>query len=718
VRLTLAGGLALLLAAIALTLTGSPSRVVSTNSVTLRGQVAVLHAPATVCQPEAALPRDISAVRMTLESVVGPHVLVVASSGGRVLASGTRGSGWTGADVTVPVRYTAATPSNMKLCVTLGQGREQILMLGNTSSVASAATSNGTRLIGRLRVEYLAAGQHSWWSQALPVARRLGLGRAPGGTWVVGVILALMAAVAVLASWLVLRELGEGRAASSRQADATVEDSAGRLASYVGGLRRAPTAAWVCALIACLNAASWSILSPPFQAPDEPAHFAYVQQLVEAHQLPYTPLAGAEEYSPEEQTALADLRQGKVRFMPSAHTIATRAQEQKLEHDLAQPLSRRGSGFAGTATSEPPLYYAFEAIPYTLASSGTLLDRLELMRLFSCVFAGLTALFAFMFVRETLPRVPWAWTVGALAVALVPLLAFISGGVNPEGMLCAVSAALFYLLARAFARGLTPRLAAVICAVMIVGLLSKLNAVGLVPGVMLGLLVSARRASSGSRRAVSRSAVALILAAGALLLVLVLGPFSSDVSFGFISDSVTRATQTYPVLGQLSYTWQLFLPRLPGMTNYFPGLFTPRQLWFDGLVGLYGWGDTVFPGWVYDAALVPAGLIGLLSLQALVSDRVALGRRLSELAVYLTMGVGVLALVGLISYTNDVAGTGGPFWEPRYLLPMLPLLGAVLALAARGAGRRFGPLIGVAIVVLVLGHDVFSQLLVAARYYG
>jgi hypothetical protein len=46
------------------------------------------------------------------------------------------------------------------------------------------------------------------------------------------------------------------------------------------------------------------------------------------------------------------------------------------------------------------------------------------------------------------------------------------------------------------------------------------------------------------------------------------------------------------------------------------------------------------------------------------------------------------------------------------------LLGAVLALAARGAGRRFGPLIGVAIVVLVLGHDVFSQLLVAARYYG
>ena len=50
------------------------------------------------------------------------------------------------------------------------------------------------------------------------------------------------------------------------------------------------------------------------------------------------------------------------------------------------------------------------------------------------------------------------------------------------------------------------------------------------------------------------------------------------------------------MLGQVSYIWQLYLPRLPGMTNYFPGIFTSRQLWFDGLIGLYGWAETVFPG--------------------------------------------------------------------------------------------------------------------------
>jgi hypothetical protein len=40
-----------------------------------------------------------------------------------------------------------------------------------------------------------------------------------------------------------------------------------------------------------------------------------------------------------------------------------------------------------------------------------------------------------------------------------------------------------------------------------------------------------------------------------------------------------------------------------------------------------------------------------------------------------------------------------------------------LALTARGAGRRWGPTAGALIVVLFLAHNIFSQLLVVARYY-
>ena len=42
----------------------------------------------------------------------------------------------------------------------------------------------------------------------------------------------------------------------------------------------------------------------------------------------------------------------------------------------------------------------------------------------------------------------------------------------------------------------------------------------------------------------------------------------------------------------------------------------------------------------------------------------------------------------------------------------------LLALAARGAGRRWGPAAGASIVVLFLAHDIFSQLLVVSRFYG
>jgi hypothetical protein len=71
--------------------------------------------------------------------------------------------------------------------------------------------------------------------------------------------------------------------------------------------------------------------------------------------------------------------------------------------------------------------------------------------------------------------------------------------------------------------------------------------------------------------------------------------------------------------------------------------------------------------------------------------------------------------VGADDYLHKIPGE---YAEPRYVLPMLALWGAVLALAARGAGRRWGPVAGALIVCVVLAHNIFSQLLVISRYYG
>ena len=218
-------------------------------------------------------------------------------------------------------------------------------------------------------------------------------------------------------------------------------------------LGRAPKAAWLCAAIACINAVSWSILTPAFQVPDEPDHFAYVKQLAETGTRPTSSIS---HLAPEIEWTLRADEHYQVRQQPQHTALASEALQEQFKAVTSATVGvSHGSPTAGVATGQPPLYYALEAVPYLLTRHSPIPDRLALMRLCSTLFAAITAMFVFMFIREALPAEPWAWTVGGLAVAVAPLLGFVSGAVNPEGMLYAVAAVTFYLLARAFRRGLT-----------------------------------------------------------------------------------------------------------------------------------------------------------------------------------------------------------------------------------------------------------------------
>lgn len=491
-----------------------------------------------------------------------------------------------------------------------------------------------------------------------------------------------------------------------------------RRGRVAGVVRRVPRAAWICALVAILNAVCWSLIMPPFQVPDEPDHFAYVQQLVEAGRPPeHLPKTI---YSFEQKFALQDLDYYELRRYPQSHAISSKAQQERLESDLRQPLSRRGNGNAGVATNQPPLYYLLQTIPYSLGSSSSILDRLQLMRLLSTLMAGATALFGFLFLRELLPGTRWAWTVGGLGMALAPLLGYMSSGVNPDAMLYSVSAALFFCIAYAFRRGLTPKLGGAIGLVVILGLLTKLNFIGLVPGAFLGVIALAWREARAHRpRALISGALAIGIPMLPIVLYMIFSSVTSNNSFSFASKAVNSTFDIEELSKQLSYVWQFYLPRLPWMKGYFVGLSTTRTIWFDGLVGIYGWFDTTFPSWVYDVAIVPFVAIVALCARALVSSRASLRRRLPELVTYLAMSAGLLIAIGSTAFLSFLEyHDPGANAQPRYLMPLLVLWGAVLALAARGAGRRWGPAVGAMIVLLVLAHDIFSQLLVVSRYYG
>jgi hypothetical protein len=478
-----------------------------------------------------------------------------------------------------------------------------------------------------------------------------------------------------------------------------------------------PRAAWLCAAVACLNAVCWSFITPPFQVPDEPDHFAYVEQLALTGHTPS--LATEKTYSSDEALLQHDLGSYRVRLQPENTATLSPARAQQLALDLAQlqSLPIQPTDAAGVATAEPPLYYGLALIPYELGSGGTLLERLQLIRLLGAAFAGLTALMVFLFVREALPGTRWAWPVAGMAVALTPLLGFMSGAVTPESLFYAVAATNFYVLARAFRRGFTASRGAAVGAAIALGVLTKLNFMGFVPGLLFGLGVLLYRLRGGPR-ARARRALGATVATIVAFAVVALASGTLGHSALLAPRSLFHDAARYGSLfGKANYIWQFYLPRLPGMPNDFPGIFTPRQIWFDGLVGLYGWLDTTFPNWVYELALVPAGALALLLARELLRGREALRARIGELLTYALMAAGLLILVGSASYPG-FPRVAGVYAQSRYLLPLLALMGASLALAVRTLGPRWGPALGAVVLVLFFAHDLFSQLQVIARYYG
>lgn len=208
-KLALVVGLALMAIAIVVTLSGSPLVVAHANGTVPNEAIVETSNAAEACQGGEVLPAGISAIRLTLSSVAGPRVSLSALSGTRVVAGGAVGSGWTSGAVTVPVRPVAHAISDVRICFRLGPTVETVAIDGSPTPAAVAARDRaGAPLPGRITVEYMRSASGTWWSAASGVARRIGLGRAPSGTWIAVLLVVLMGAAVASASWLVAKELG------------------------------------------------------------------------------------------------------------------------------------------------------------------------------------------------------------------------------------------------------------------------------------------------------------------------------------------------------------------------------------------------------------------------------------------------------------------------------------------------------------------------------
>jgi 4-amino-4-deoxy-L-arabinose transferase-like glycosyltransferase len=501
-----------------------------------------------------------------------------------------------------------------------------------------------------------------------------------------------------------------------------VTDHGGAPRRLLATLRRVPTGAYVCALVALLNAMTWSLIVPLFQTPDEQAHVAYAQYIAEKGRPPSHGSPG-QGVSEQERQLLTGLHWKEVIHRPWNRPLHSAAAHRRLERAVNTPANpaRQGPG-GGTVINYSPLYYTGAAVAYRLSPATDLFDRVHAMRVFSALLAALSVFLVFLFLRELLPGTPWAWPVGALAVAFQPLFGFIGGGVNNDNLVIAAATGALLALAVCFRRGLTRRTGIALGAWVALGLLAKPSMVGLLPGILLGLAVLVLREAPATRRqALIGAGTAVAVAAIPLLLYAIVNTTVWDRGLflaGSGAEKPGRVVYHAPntLGGRLAYFWQFYLPRLPTMSSAFDG-YPLRDIWFNGFVGKFGGLDYGFSNWVYDLALGVFAALFILAGRELVACREALRRRIWELATYVVIVLGLLGLLNWLGYDLRAGRVIG-FEQARYLLPLLGLYAAIIALAARGAGRRYGPAAGVVTVSIGITHSVVAMLLTMTRYYG
>ena len=491
-------------------------------------------------------------------------------------------------------------------------------------------------------------------------------------------------------------------------------------------LRGIPRAGWLCSVVALAAGIVWSLVVPAFQFADEPRQFAYAQYLAETGRPP-AGVTGRSVRSNEQLAAQRAVRYNQRRLEMRAQTSPE--DHRRLLRALDSGASRQSHGGASTATNNPPLYFALEAIAYHVSPSTNLLDRLQLMRIVSALLGALTVLLTFLFLRELLPGTPWAWTVGALAVALQPLFNNESGAVNPDNLMYPAAAGAFLFLAASFRRGLTPALGAGIGTAAAVGVLSKLTMLGLLPGLGIGLLLLVYTTTGTQRATALRgAAIALLVAGIPIAIYMLVNSTVWDRGLFLQANTALPLPKGLPASpqggsadstgGVLGYIWQFYLPRLPFMTAVQDFTYWPAgHIWFGGFVGRFGDLEYGLPGIAYAvAAVVYVGIV-LLAARELVIGKLALRNRWAELATYVAIMLGLLAIIHIPGYGVRLRDEGD--WEQaRYLFPLLPLYGAIIALAARGAGRRWGPAVSVLIVSFAVAHCMLALLVTLQRYYG
>jgi 4-amino-4-deoxy-L-arabinose transferase-like glycosyltransferase len=452
-------------------------------------------------------------------------------------------------------------------------------------------------------------------------------------------------------------------------------------------------------LLALLQGVAWIVAMPAFQGPDEGRHIAYVQRVADAHSIPWRRGGGPEtvrRLSTEAETAAVWSGLGPAQGNLGAKPLWTTLDERLWRaRDSSLGSGARTDGGYADSFHNPPLYYLYVAIPWTVVHRASFFTRVEAARL-----AGLPCLLAivvltWLIAGELLGPALLPRTLATALVALHPQLGDMAATVNPDIFLGALSAAALLAMLRLLRRGPSPGRIAVLVALC--------AAAALTHGRGLALLAPAGLALAFCWPWARRRAWWLAGAAAGVVALAVL---------------VAASQGTGTPRQFASYLWQFYLPRLPGMAS--PAIGPPgygaREAFVDRFFGTFAGLEVTFPPWALDllAVLSAVGLVALVVV--LVRRRAALRARRAEVVVLAAAILAVLVVLHVSAYRALLANPADPIVTGRYLLPLIALAGVAVALVVRELPRRAGAYVAGALIAGAVVAQLGALGLIVERF--
>lgn len=469
---------------------------------------------------------------------------------------------------------------------------------------------------------------------------------------------------------------------------------------------------------AVLSTAGWSLAVPLLQGPDEAHHVSYVQSVAEHEVLGArkTPLGQSTEVS----TLLVSTRNSSVLQNLSGRPPWTEgAQRRWRAHDerIGQAERSDAGALVGSPYGTRP-YYGYQLPAYFAARSGSLVDRMQLMRLANIPLVIVTLIFVWLLAGAVLEAraTSLARTVTCTAVGLQPMYSFLSGTVHPDTLNTLVWTAFIYFGVLIIKRDrlLMPLIA--LAGTTVLAVLSKPIYPALVPALVLLLIVAAWKICRSWTPIVRGPVLAGVSVATALVVWVVFTELAYELGIG--SDppgSTISPTEKMRWFG--SYLWQWALPALPFMYRFemlHPSLM--YESWLQTFWAAFGhlevrFGQHVYLALVAVSALWVAGVIWVL-----VRTR-ALCRHFPVLGFFTLLFLGLSLAIHWAGFKLMIASVSDLFIQGRFLFPLISLFGLGFGAVVAVLPSRVRVAVASAIVGGFVLLDLASILLTAGRFY-